>query len=281
MRTSAIVAAVTLTAALSAPALAVQAGRASGTLTVDGKATTLAFATSGTAEDLFDSSKSDTIVVLSDRALEEVSPDDEVELHMRARSGKLVALALRLDGSKLVNVAVHASGLEGVELLPGVWFTSHGGAAGAGSLGLATRSFDGHSFACSVEYSATPAKEAPELPQAPITSRAVEPTPTLPPASESSIDPKAMAALLVGAMMQKDEEQAYQLVKSGADPNLRDQYGVPVLNWAVMVCMPRVVKALVDRGADLTVQRAPGLTILQEAGACPEAAKILRAAGAR
>jgi ankyrin repeat protein len=90
-----------------------------------------------------------------------------------------------------------------------------------------------------------------------------------------------MAALLVAAMMSKDEEQALTLVKSGADPNLRDQYGVPMLNWATMMCMPRLVKTLVDRGADLKYERAPGFTILQEAGACPEAAKILRAAGAK
>ncbi len=54
-----------------------------------------------------------------------------------------------------------------------------------------------------------------------------------------------------------------------------------MLNWAVMMCMPKVVKALVDKGADLKYERAPGMTIMQEAGACPEAAKILKAAGAR
>ena len=90
-----------------------------------------------------------------------------------------------------------------------------------------------------------------------------------------------MTALLVSAMMQKDEDQALKLVKLGVDPNAKDQYGVPVLNWAVMMCMPRVVQALVDAKADLTYQRAPGFTILQEAGACPEAAKILKAAGAK
>jgi hypothetical protein len=48
-----------------------------------------------------------------------------------------------------------------------------------------------------------------------------------------------------------------------------------------MMCTPAVVQALVDRKADLTYQRAPGLTIMQEAGACPAAAKILKAAGAK
>jgi hypothetical protein len=48
-----------------------------------------------------------------------------------------------------------------------------------------------------------------------------------------------------------------------------------------MMCMPSVVQALIDRHADLKYQRAPGLTIMQEAGACPAAAKILSAAGAK
>jgi hypothetical protein len=47
------------------------------------------------------------------------------------------------------------------------------------------------------------------------------------------------------------------------------------------MCQPQVVKALVDKKADLTYQRAPGMTVLTEAGACPEAAKILKAAGAK
>jgi hypothetical protein len=54
-----------------------------------------------------------------------------------------------------------------------------------------------------------------------------------------------------------------------------------VLNWAVMMCQPTVVQALVNAKASLTYQRAPGLSILTEAGVCPEAAKILRAAGAK
>ena len=81
--------------------------------------------------------------------------------------------------------------------------------------------------------------------------------------------------------MEKDERRALEILKLGADPNGRDQYGTAMLNWAVMMCQPQVVKALVDKKVDLTYQRAPGMTILTEAGACPEAAKILRAAGAK
>ena len=68
--------------------------------------------------------------------------------------------------------------------------------------------------------------------------------------------------------------------RTGIDPNSRDKDGIPILNWAVMMCMPTVVQALVDRKADLKYQRAPGLSIMTEAGACLAAAKILAAAGA-
>jgi hypothetical protein len=44
--------------------------------------------------------------------------------------------------------------------------------------------------------------------------------------------------------------------------------------------LPKAVQALVNAKADLTYQRAPGMTIMTEAGACPQAEKILRAAGA-
>lgn len=144
---------------------------------------------------------------------------------------------------------------------------------------LARRESDGHAYACSVEFVATAAApvRAARVDAAPV----IAPTPTLPPATTSSISPKAMTELLVAAMMNKDEDQALKIIKLGADPNARDKYGTPMLNWAVMVCQPRVVKALVDAKASLTYERAPGMTIMQEAGACPEAAKILRAAGAR
>jgi ankyrin repeat protein len=82
-------------------------------------------------------------------------------------------------------------------------------------------------------------------------------------------------------MQDRNEHQAVELIKLGADPNGRDQSGTPVLNWAVMMCQPTVVQALVNAKASLTYQRAPGLSILTEAGVCPEAAKILRAAGAK
>jgi hypothetical protein len=275
---------VTLAVLAARPLLAGQAGQATGTASADTTTATMSFAVTTTIENLFDDSKKDTLVVITDRALGDTAADDEIGLSMRARKGELFVLALRLDGTKLVNVTVSHKGLSGVEKLPGAWFeytpVKAGAGTVAGSLKLAKRDADGHSYACSVQFVAAPAPKHGQA-DAPVAPVAVAPTPTLPPATTSNLDPKSLTPLLVAAMMQKDEAQALKLVKLGADPNGRDQYGTPVLNWAVMMCQPAVVKALVDAKASLTYQRAPGMTILQEAGACPEAAKILRAAGAR
>jgi hypothetical protein len=273
-----------IAALLASPLVAAQPGQAAGTATADGNTATLAFAASTAKENLFDDSKKDTIVVLADRALGDTAADDEVALSLRARGGELFVLVLRLDGEKLVNVGMCHKGLSGIVLLPGAWFhytpAKAGGGTAAGSLKLATREFDGHFYSCAVEFVAAAA--APARPAAAEEAPAVvQPAATLPPATTSTLDPKSLTPLLVQAMMQKDEAEALKLIKLGADPNGRDQYGVPVLNWAVMMCQPAVVKALVDAKASLTYQRAPGMTIMQEAGACPEAAKILRAAGAR
>ncbi len=271
-------------ALVAGAALAVAPGRAGGTATVDGTVATMAFAVATSKENLFDDSKRDTVVVISDRPLGDTAADDEIGLSLRARRGELLVLALRLDGTKLVNVEVSHAGLSGIAILPGAWFeykpaTAAAGAV-AGSLKLAKRESDGHSYACSVEFAAPPAA-APRPTEVADAPADVPPTPTLPPASSSTLDPKSLTPLLVQAMMDKDEDQAVKLVKLGADPDGRDQYGTPVLNWAVMMCQPRVVKALVDARASLTYERAPGMTVLKEAGACPVAAKILRAAGAR
>lgn len=261
-------------------AFAVEPGQASGSLTVDGTTAKLAYATSTTTPNLFSDDKKDTLVVLSDRPLGDIAADDVVGLQLAARNGELTAVVLRLDGSKLVNAGVHAKGVDGVALLPGNWFTFKPAGAAAGSITLARHEFDGHAFACSAEFAGAPQKPRAAESEAPATAP-VEPTPTLPPASTSTVDTKALTAALVAAMMSKDEGQALEIVRQGVDPNVRDQYGMPVLNWSVMMCMPNVVQALIDKGADLKYERAPGMTILTEAGACPEAAKILRAAGAK
>jgi hypothetical protein len=262
---------------------AVEPGKASGTVTVSGVSTPLAFAVETTKENLFDSKEQDTVIVLSDKPLGATAPDDEIGLSMRARTGELVVLALRLDGSKLVNVQVSHKGLSGIALLPGAWFQYGAAKPGVGTLKLEPREFDGRSYAAAVEFSAVPAaRPAPPPAPAPAPKAAPPaPPPKLPPATTSNIDRKSATALLVQAMMTKNEHQALELIKLGADPNGRDSSGIPVLNWAVMMCQPAVVQALVNAGSDLKYQRAPGMTIMTEAGACPEAAKILRAAGAR
>jgi len=82
-------------------------------------------------------------------------------------------------------------------------------------------------------------------------------------------------------VMSKDVAGALEVIKMGLDPNGKDQYGMPVMSWAVMMCEPKVVQALVDKKANVNYSRAPGLTLLTEAGQCPEAVKILKAAGAK
>ena len=266
-------------------ALAVEAGRASGTFTLDAQSSTLAYAASYEGEDLYDSTKKNTFVVLTDVALGDTSASDDWTLAQRAKNGELVVLTVRLDGAKLLNVRVNHKGLDGTIVLPGQWFTYRpakaAAGAAAGTLALVQRDSDGHAYSCSVEFVAAPAAPTQEAAPEAAAPEPAEPPASLPPASTSSIDPKSMTALLVSTMQQKDEDQALKLVKLGADPNGKDPYGVPVLNWAVMMCMPRVVQALVDAKADLTYERAPGMTILQEAGACRDAEKILRAAGAK
>ena len=274
-----------LTALLGSSVQAVEAGRASGTFDFDVSTAKLAFAACYEGEDRFDSTKSNTLVVLTDIALGEVAPSDEWQLAQSGKQGDIVALTLRLDGAKLVNVRVNHKGLKGSNILPGQWFTYRPAKAAAGltagTLSLPKHDVDGCAYSCNVEFVAAPAAATPKAaPEAAAPAPAEQPAP-LPPATTSSIDPKTLTTLCIAAMMQKDEAQALKLIKLGADPNGRDQYGIPVLNWAVMMGMPKVVQALVDAKADLTYERAPGMTILKEAGACPEAEKILRAAGAK
>jgi hypothetical protein len=262
----------------AATARAAEPGQAVGTFSYGSTTVTLAHATETKVEGLFDSSRQDTLVVLSDEALGATAAGDDVALSLRARTGEITALALRIDGSRLVNVAVFHKGLSGKASLPGAWFQYAASKPGIGTLKLAGREFDGTRYACSVEFAAAPAAKPAVAPSA---QRAPTLAPKAAPATTSSIEKKPATALLVAAFMQKDEHQALELIKLGADPNGRDQYGVPMLNWAIMMCMPRAVQALVERKASLSYERAPGMTIMTEAGACPEAARILRAAGAK
>jgi hypothetical protein len=276
--------ALALAMGFASPALAVDAGKAGGTAAIDGIVTPLAFAVETRKENLFDQKRRDLVVVLTDKPLGAAKPDDEVELSLRARRGELLVFALRTDGHKLVNVTVSHKGLNGIVILPGSWFEYTSVRAGAGTLKLAKRDYEGHSYAIDARFAAA-AYDAPRpTPSpAPAPTSALKPpaTPAAAPATTSNIDRKQATALLIQALMQRDEHRALEIIKLGVDANGRDQSGIPVLNWAVMMCQPPVVKALIDANADLKYERAPGMTILTEAGACPEAAKVLRAAGAR
>ena len=281
IRTLAEVAALVASVASASSAAAPEPGKAVGTFTYDSTVVTLVHATEKKVEGLFDSSKQDLLVVLSDKPLGATAADDDVNLSLRARNGEIAALMLRIDGARLVNVSVFHKGLAGKAILPGAWFDYKAAKPGTGTLKLAAREFDGHKYATAVEFAAAaaaPAKPAAAEAPAPAPKPAAAP---LAPATTSNIDRKSANALMVQAMMEKDERRALEILKLGADPNGRDQHGTAMLNWAVMMCQPQVVKALVDKKVDLTYQRAPGMTILAEAGACPEAAKILRAAGAK
>jgi hypothetical protein len=57
---------------------------------------------------------------------------------------------------------------------------------------------------------------------------------------------------------------------------------IALINWAVLMCQPLVVKELVALKADLTHERIPGMTLLSEAtAACPDAVPHLKAGGAK
>ena len=271
---------------LTSSLLAAEPGRASGTITIDNRVTALVFAYSHAEEDLYDSSKQDTDVVLLERDTEATVVLSDWELEQAAKNG-VVSLVLRLDGAKILNARLNAPGLDGTSVLPGQWFTYHPASVAAGQTAgmviLAAHDANGHSVAASVEFIATAVSPPPEPAEE---EPAVEPEPEippakLPPATTSMIEPDSLTPLMVRAMMEKNEDEVIKLLKLGANPNARDSYGIPMLNWAVMSCLPKAVQALVDAKADLTYERAPGMTILMEASACPEAEKILRAAGAK
>ena len=142
-------------------------GKAVGTVTSDGTSTQLTLAAESSAENLFDSKKKDTIVTLSDRPLGDVAAEDDIGLSLKARRGDLVAVMLRIDGGKLVNVGLLYKGLSGVVKLPGQWFDYSAAGKSAGTLKLAKRDFDGHSYALSAEFAGLPAARPKPAAEAP------------------------------------------------------------------------------------------------------------------
>jgi hypothetical protein len=268
-----------LTAVVAGAAqFAPEPGKAVGTLTVDGVTTTLSHAVRTTKQNAFDESALDTVIVLSDRALTARDASNDGELLARAQRGELVALAVRFDErrgrTRLFNVAISHKGLATMALFPDVW-VEHTYKGGAGTLEMAHRELNGHTYSSSVEFAVT----------IPTETTAVNATGalTLPLPSKTETDRKAATALLIQALQEGDERRSLDIVALGVDPNGRDEkMNIPVINWAVMMCQPPVVKALVELKADLTHERLPGMTLLSEAtAACPDAAPFLRAAGAK
>jgi hypothetical protein len=88
---------------------------------------------------------------------------------------------------------------------------------------------------------------------------------------------------LIEALQEGDEARSLEIIKLGIDPNGRDErMKIPVIGWAVLMCQPPVVAALVELKADVKHERLPGMTLMDEAkAACPEAVGYLRAAGAQ
>ena len=169
---------------LSASAFAAaEPGKAVGSFTYDGTSVTLAHATEKKVEGLFDSSKQDLLVVLTDRPLGATAADDDINLSLRARKGDIAALMLRVDGAKLVNVSVFHKGLAGKVLLLGAWFEYKAAKPGTGTLKLAPKEFDGHKYGASVEFVAVaapvsaPKAATPPVPAAPAPKPAAAPLP--------------------------------------------------------------------------------------------------------
>jgi len=251
-----------------------------GTVTIDGTAVPLTHAVRTTRPNAFDENAVDTVVVLSDRLLLPAEAADEDALMARALKGDLVAVSVRFDErrgrSKLFNVTVGYKTLSEMALLPDVWF-GYTFKGGIGTLKMAARDFNGHSYAAAVEFAVVVPAE---------TTAAAEPPPamaTLPPPSKTAADRTAATMLLIQALQEGDEARALAVLKLGVDPNASDEkMKIPVINWAVLMCMPPVIKELAELKADTTKERIPGMTLLAEAtAACPDAVPYLKAAGAK
>ena len=266
-----------LLAALSIHGTA-QSGKVTGTVTIDTNSITLSHAIRTTRPNPFNDFFNDTVVVLSDRALSSEEAADDAALYARAARGELVTVAVRFDGrpkrGQLFNVALNHKGLAETALLPDVWF-KYTFKGGAGALKLDSQEFSGRTYAADLEFSVPMPVQT--------TTTADAPTGSLPPPSKSDADRARATALLIDALQDGDETRSLEIIKLGIDPNGRDEkHGIPVINWAVLMCQPPVVGALVELKADLRHERLPGMTLLAEArAACPDAVGFLKAGGAQ
>lgn len=253
--------------------------KGSGTVTVDGVTTELSHAVKTTRKNPFNDFFSDPVVVLSDKPITQEEADSDAALLARAQRGDAVTVAVRFDGrpkrGQLFNVAVNHQGLTETALFPDVWF-KYTFKGGNGTLRLEPHELAGRKYATNVTFSIPMPAEVTEDDKAASTV-------ALPPPSKTDADRQRASQLLITAIQEGDEARAMAIVPLGIDPNATDpKMGIAIINWAVLMCQPPVVNALVELKADLSHERLPGMTLLTEArAACPEAVGYLKAGGAK
>jgi hypothetical protein len=253
-------------------------GKASGAITIDGVTTTMSHAVRVSKTNVFDALATDPVIVVSNVPLTTAEAGDETGLLARAQRGEIVTMAFRYDGRRgrgqLFNVTLAHRGLDELALLPDVLFT-HSFKAGAGTARIDAPSFRGYSYKGSVEFAVVMPVETTDA--APV----VSPLGPLPFPSKTDADRRAASALLIQALQEGDEARALAIVALGVDPDARDEkMKIPLVNWAVLMCQPLIVKALVEAKANITFERLPGMTLLGEAqAACPEAVPFLKGGG--
>jgi hypothetical protein len=251
----------------------------SGSITISGTTTQLSHAIKTTRKNPFNDFFSDPVVVLSDKPLTQKEADDDEALLARAQKDGVITVAIRFDGrpkrGQLFNVAINHKGLTETTLLPDVWvkYTFKGG---AGTLKMDSRELAGRTYAADLQFSV------------PVPAETTDDTKTaaalgLPPPSKTDADRQRASQLLIAALQEGEEARAMAIIALGIDPNARDpKMDIALINWAVLMCQPPVVSALVDLKADLNHERLPGMTLLSEArAACPEAVGYLKAGGAK
>jgi hypothetical protein len=253
--------------------------KGSGTVTINGKTTALSHVIKTSRKNPFNDFFSDPVIILSDKPLSEAEAADDKALVARARKGELTTVAVRFDGrpkrGQLFNIGINHQDLEETALLPDVWakYTFTGG---AGKVTLPAHELAGHTYALDVAFTVP-------IPAETVSEEAKATTRELPPPSKTDADRQKAAQLLIEALQEGDEARALAIIPLGIDPNARDpKMGIALINWAVLMCQPPVVSALVDLKADLSHERLPGMTLLAEArAACPEAVGYLKAGGAK
>jgi len=253
--------------------------KGSGTLTISGATTTLPHVVKTARKNPFNDFFSDIVVILSNKPLSEAEAADDAALLKRANTEDLVTVAVRFDGrpkrGQLFNIGINHRGVTDTVLLPDVWvkYTFKGG---AGKVSLPAHELAGRTYAAELEFTVPVPVETTEVAAA-GTSR------QLPPPSKTEADRQKASQLLIDALQEGDEARALAIVPLGIDPNAKDpKMGIALINWAVLMCQPPIVNALVELKADLSHERLPGMTLLAEArAACPEAVGYLKAGGAK